>query len=188
MVFLLSSLRGAKRRSNPHLRVLRHGLLRSARNDGCSKPKSQLRGLRPKPVHQPRAVEQPRRGPVVAEHDERQRLGRGMCRRARSATRSVVKRRVAMMRSTALVPKPGTRKSSSRLARWRYRAGSGRDGAAPRRVSDRCRAAACRHRRRRSRPPQSRRTASASRPGRAGARAPGAGRRAAARGWNPGSG
>src|SRR3954451_23534879 len=44
-------------------------------------------------------------------------LLRGTCSRARSATRIVVVRRAAIMRSTALVPKPGTRNSSSRLAR-----------------------------------------------------------------------
>ena len=36
----------------------------------------------------------------------------GICSRARSAARIDVRRRVAMMRSTALVPKPGTRNSS----------------------------------------------------------------------------
>jgi hypothetical protein len=38
----------------------------------------------------------------------------GMCSRARSETRIELTRRVAMMRSTALVPKPGTRSNSSR--------------------------------------------------------------------------
>src|SRR4051812_40709246 len=44
-------------------------------------------------------------------------LLRGICSRARSADLIEVTRRVAMIRSTALAPKPGTRSSSSRLAR-----------------------------------------------------------------------
>ena len=43
-------------------------------------------------------------------------LFRGMFSRARSASRIEVTRRVAMMRSTALMPKPGTRNRSSRPA------------------------------------------------------------------------
>src|ERR1700760_3786231 len=39
-----------------------------------SKPKSQLLRGRTKSLHQPRALQQARRGAVVAEHDEGQRL------------------------------------------------------------------------------------------------------------------
>ena len=54
---------------------------------------------------------------VIAENDERQRLVPAECAAGPDRRHgSSVTRRVAMMRSTALVPKPGTRNRSSRQA------------------------------------------------------------------------
>src|SRR5690349_5893710 len=72
--FSSSSLRA--KRSNPFLRLLRHGLLRrfAPRNDGWLEPKPQLLRFRPKPFRQSRAVKHSWRGVMIAEYDEWHRL------------------------------------------------------------------------------------------------------------------
>ena len=90
------------------------------------------------------------------------------------------------MRSTAC-PRPGTRSSISRRARLTS-TGNVPGCAAPRRAWGRCRGRACRRSRRDDLPPRSRRSASASRPDRAGARASAAAAAAADGARRPGSG
>src|SRR5436190_17097096 len=64
------------KRSNPFFLSLRGGMdcFASLAMTARLKSKSQLRGLRPKPFCQLCPVEQLRRWPVIAEHDERKRL------------------------------------------------------------------------------------------------------------------